>query len=135
VALRAWTPPERSALAGLALVAPGPSASFEIDPLDWLRTPPEDPATRVAPAVQALGVRALCVQGADDTESACRDLPGDPLVRVARLPGSHHFDGNYEAVGDSIAVFVQSIVGRAGAIAGREAIDCRVASAASLTSR
>jgi type IV secretory pathway VirJ component len=112
VALRDWPAADRSTIEGLALVAPGPSASFEIDPLDWLRTPPEDPATRVAPAVRELRLPTLCVQGSEDTESACGALPNAPPFHVVRLPGSHHFDGNYAAVGDTIAVFIQESRGR-----------------------
>ena len=43
--------------------APGLSASFEIDPLDWIRTPRENPETRVAPAVRAVGLPTLCLAG------------------------------------------------------------------------
>jgi len=110
--LRTWPAAQRSAIDGLVLIAPGPSASFEIDPLDWLRTPPEDPATRVAPTVQELRLPTLCVMGEDDTESACRGLANVPAFRVARLPGSHHFDGNYAAVGDTITRFIQEVAGR-----------------------
>jgi type IV secretory pathway VirJ component len=95
---------------GLALVAPGPSASFEIDPLDWLRTPREDPATRVAPAVLDLHLPSVCVMGSDDIESACRGLANVPAYRVVRLPGSHHFDGNFAAVGNAVAAFIQGVV-------------------------
>lgn len=107
VALRTWPPAERSTIAGLVLVAPGPSAGFEIDPLDWLRTPAEDPATRVAPAVQDLRLPTLCIMGTEDTGSACRGLPTVSVFHVARLPGSHHFDGNYTSVGDTISLFVR----------------------------
>jgi len=107
VALRNWPASERSTIAGLVLVAPGPSASFEIDPLDWLRTPAEDPTTRVAPAMQALRLPTLCVMGTEDTGSACRGLPDVSVFHVARLPGTHHFDGNYAAVGDTIAAFIR----------------------------
>ncbi len=109
VVVRGWAQTERAGIDGLVLVAPGPSASFEIDPLDWIRTPREDPATRVAPAIQASGLPALCVMGSDDTETVCSTLRGSPRCQVVSLPGSHHFDGNYAAVGDTIARFVETI--------------------------
>ncbi len=116
VVLRAWPTAERSSVDGLTLVAPGPSASFEIDPLDWVRTPREDPNTRVAPAVQDLRLPTLCVTGTEETGSACGALPGAPVYRVVRLPGSHHFDGNYAAVGNTIVAFIESVIaGRPGA--------------------
>ncbi len=96
----------RSAIAGLLLVAPGRSASFEIDPLDWIRTPREDAATRVAPAIDALGLPTLCVAGVDDKDSACRELRGSGHVSVVQLPGSHHFGGDYEAVARALDDFI-----------------------------
>jgi type IV secretory pathway VirJ component len=109
VVLRTWPAAQRSTIDGLALVAPGPSASFEIDPLDWLRTPPEDPTMRVAPAVQEVRLPTLCVAGSEDPESACHAVANVPAFRVVRLPGSHHFDGNYAAVGETIATFIDRI--------------------------
>jgi len=109
VAVREWTPADRRLLAGVVMIAPGLSASFEIDPLDWIRTPAENPATRVAPAVQALGVPALCLAGATEEDTPCPLLTGTPGVRVVRLPGSHHFDNDYAAVGEAVAQFIHVI--------------------------
>jgi type IV secretory pathway VirJ component len=108
VALQEWTAAERRDLAGLTLIAPGPSASFEIDPLDWIRKPAENAATRVAPAVRADGVATLCLSGADEDDSPCTALTGAPAVRVVRLPGSHHFNSNYSAVGETVAQFIRA---------------------------
>ncbi len=107
VTLRSWPAADRSAIDGLVLVAPGSSASFEIDPLDWLRTPAEDPTTRVAPAVQEVRLPTLCVTGTEESDSGCRGKPGVPSLRITRLPGSHHFDGNYTLLGDTIATFIR----------------------------
>ncbi len=108
VALKDWTSAERRALTGLALIAPGPSASFEIDPLDWIRKPAENAETRVAPAVRADGVPTLCLAGADEDDSPCATLAGVPTIRVVRLPGSHHFNSNYSAVGETVAQFIRA---------------------------
>ena len=35
-----------------------------------------------------------CIYGADETASACRDLAGT-AVEVIRMPGGHHFAGDY----------------------------------------
>jgi type IV secretory pathway VirJ component len=106
VAMQEWARADRAAVRGLALVAPAASASFEIDPLDWIRTPEDNPATRVAPAVRALGLPTLCITGTEDEEGACQDLENVPGIQVARLPGSHHFRGDYTAVADLIAQFI-----------------------------
>lgn len=106
VALREWQPADRRSLAGIVMIAPGPSASFEIDPLDWFRNPAENTATRVAPAVQALGTPSLCVAGSTEDETPCAVLAATPAVRVVRLPGSHHFNNDYAAVADAVAQFI-----------------------------
>jgi type IV secretory pathway VirJ component len=102
VALREWTPADRQMLSGLTLVGPGLSASFEIDPLDWVRTPRENPETRVAAAVRAVGLPTLCLAGSEEDDTPCPALAGAPGVRVVRLPGSHHFNDDYAAVADAI---------------------------------
>ena len=71
-------PAERRQLSGLALIAPSQSASFEIDPLDWIRPPRENPATRVAPAVTDMGLPTLCVSGPGRRRHACRRSSGRP---------------------------------------------------------
>jgi type IV secretory pathway VirJ component len=110
VALKEWSATERRTLAGLVLIAPGPSASFEIDPLDWIRKPAENPETRVAAAIRVDTVATLCLSGAAEDDSPCPTLAGAPMVRVARLPGSHHFDSNYSAVGETVAQFIRATV-------------------------
>jgi type IV secretory pathway VirJ component len=108
VALREWTPADRQMLSGLTLVGPGLSASFEIDPLDWVRTPRENPETRVAAAVRTIGLPAMCLAGTEEEDTPCPSLAGVPGVRVVRLPGSHHFDSDYAAVADAIYQFIRS---------------------------
>jgi len=112
VALTAWNAAERRQLTGIVMIAPGLSASFEIDPLDWIRTPEENPASRVAPAVRTLAIPALCLAGASEEDSPCPSLAGAPDVRVVRLPGSHHFDNDYAAVGEAVAQFIRTTLER-----------------------
>jgi type IV secretory pathway VirJ component len=108
VALAEWTPMERRGLAGLVLIAPGPSASFEIDPLDWVRKPQPNAATRVDAAVRADAVSTLCLSGADEDDSPCSALTAAAGVRAVQLPGSHHFNSNYSAVGQIVAEFIRA---------------------------
>jgi type IV secretory pathway VirJ component len=108
VSLRLWTPADRRVIAGLVMIAPSTSASFEINPLDWLRRPTANAATLVAPAVREDGIPALCVAGADEDDTPCPALSDSPAVRVVRLPGSHHFNGEYGVVADAVAQFIQS---------------------------
>ncbi len=108
VALEGWSAADRRALSGLVLIAPGPSASFEIDPLDWIRTPAENPQTRVAPAIRADGLPTACIAGADEEDSPCPTVNGAPGVRVVRLPGSHHFNSDFSAVGEAVYQFIRA---------------------------
>ena len=108
VALREWSAADRQMLAGLVMVGPGLSASFEIDPLDWVRTPVENPETRVASAVRAIGLPALCLAGTDEEDTPCPSLSGAPGVHVVRLPGSHHFNGDYTAVAEAVYQFIRT---------------------------
>ena len=109
VAMREWPAAERRTVAGLVLIGPGMSASFEIDPLDWVRTPEENPATRVADAVRADAVPTLCLAGTDEDDTPCAALAGAPGVRVVRLPGSHHFNSDYSAVAEVVYQFIRSV--------------------------
>jgi type IV secretory pathway VirJ component len=108
VALKAWPAADRHLLSGLVLIAPGLSASFEIDPLDWIRTPQENPATRIAPAVRELAIPALCLAGIDETDTPCALLAGAPGVKTVRLPGSHHFNSDYSVVAETVLDFVRA---------------------------
>jgi type IV secretory pathway VirJ component len=112
VALNAWAPVDRRSLAGLILIAPGPSASFEIDPLDWIRTPTENPETRVATAVRNVSVPTLCINGAEEEDSPCPSVAALPGVRSVRLPGSHHFNSDYSAVAEAVAGFIRTSIER-----------------------
>ncbi len=109
VALRQWSAGERRRLAGLVLIAPSLSASFEIDPLDWIRKPAANPATLVAAAVREVGVATLCLAGTDEEETPCVSLNGAPGVRTVRLPGSHHFNSDYAAVAETVAQFIRAV--------------------------
>ena len=112
VSLREWSPAERRRLSGLVLISPSESASFEIDPLDWIRRPKDNPATRVAPAVRDVGLPTLCLSGPDEDDTPCPALVGAPLVRVVRLPGSHHFNNDYTAVAETVRRFLQDSMAR-----------------------
>jgi type IV secretory pathway VirJ component len=109
LALRRWAPAERQRVAGLALITPGASASFEIDPLDWVRSPADDPDAQVAPAVKATGIRTLCIVGTEEEPAECPASDAGSPLQVVRLEGSHHFHGDYTAVGRAIATFVDGV--------------------------
>jgi type IV secretory pathway VirJ component len=91
----------RDAILGIALVAPGPTASFEFHVSYWLGG--EGAASRpVLPELLKLrGEKVLCLFGDDETDSLCRTLPPEAGKRIP-MPGGHHLGGDYDALADRI---------------------------------
>jgi type IV secretory pathway VirJ component len=95
LALAEMTPAERRRIGGLLLLAPSESASFQIDPRDWIREPAPDPAHRVDAAIRRLGgMHVLCLSPVADKPCACPALGLLPGVEVVTMPGDHHFEGD-----------------------------------------
>ena len=86
----------RRAVAEIALIAPGRDANFTFHAADLLFALHHKDDLPVGPELTRLqGLRVLCLYGADDSDSLCRD-PGRSGLRVIELPGGHHFGGRYE---------------------------------------
>lgn len=98
---------DRRALDGLVLLAPGLSASFQVNMLDWIRTPKPDPRTLVTPAIRSAALPVICVDGAKEAHSGCTGVEGAPDVEVVQLPGGHHL-GDYDALAQAIIAFVDA---------------------------
>jgi type IV secretory pathway VirJ component len=83
----------------VSLIALSKGADFEIRVVGWLGAPPSAEALPIPPELARLPAsRVQCIYGADDTEgSACPDLAGT-AADVVRLPGGHHFEGDYEGL-------------------------------------
>ena len=50
----------------------------------------------------------LCIAGTEEESGACLELPERPPIDVRRLPGSHHFKGDYAGLGDAVARFIET---------------------------
>ena len=48
------------------------------------------------------GMRMLCVYGADEKDSGCRNAPPGLITRTVQLPGGHHYDDDFRQVGDLV---------------------------------
>jgi type IV secretory pathway VirJ component len=106
-------------LAGMILVAPGPFATWEVSPLDWLRTKEKESPDKVLTQIQALGALPVaCLYGEDDKESICRPLGGHAGMSVVPLGGGHHFGGDYDAIAEGVVAFVEKTL-REGAASAR----------------
>lgn len=83
-------------IALVTLLGISPSMDFEFRVADWLpgkhRPAPYPTGPEVAKLVP---LKTLCVYGAQEDDSLCPQLKGD-TVMVKKLPGGHHFDGDYQ---------------------------------------
>jgi type IV secretory pathway VirJ component len=91
----------------VALVGLSHRAGFEFHFADLFRGEKRSDHPTV-PEIQRLrGIRLLCVYGADEEDSACRDLPRN-LAVVDELPGGHHFGGAYREVAGRILQLIRA---------------------------
>jgi type IV secretory pathway VirJ component len=91
-------------VAGLVLLAPGLSASFEIRPLDWLGVPADGSGYAVPKALASGRLPpVLCLEPAGEDHSGCVG----PGVEKVSLPGGHHFGGDFGALAARILRFLE----------------------------
>jgi type IV secretory pathway VirJ component len=97
-------PPDvRSRVALLAMLGMETTTNFQFHWIDIVATVHRDDDLPVLPELERLrGTRMLCVYGAGEADSACRQADPTLLTRVAR-PGDHHFDGDYAGLAREIA--------------------------------
>jgi type IV secretory pathway VirJ component len=90
---------------GGVMISPDDAAVFEIHVGDWFGSTHHDEAMPIGPEIAASKVPLVCVHGADEDDSFCLK-PQPAHVRVVDLPGGHHYDGDYAALG---ALIVRSL--------------------------
>jgi type IV secretory pathway VirJ component len=96
----------RSKVGAITLIGPDGSAQFVLHPELWLigraKASPELPEAPEIPKLQ--GTSVLCVFGAAEKKSLCRETPPG-LASVLEVPGGHSFDGDAPAIAErSLAV-------------------------------
>jgi type IV secretory pathway VirJ component len=90
-----------------AMLGLGPGASFQFHFADLFRDIRRPSDLPVMPELQKLrGRRMLCIYGTDEAASSCRDADSTLLDRHP-VPGDHHFNRAYRAIGAMIAGAVQ----------------------------
>jgi type IV secretory pathway VirJ component len=87
----------RSHIRAVALLAPGLTAEFEWHLADLLGRQSASGRRTVPEIRQLRGMRVLCIYGADETDSACPELPPGIATSI-EVPGGHHFGGSYREV-------------------------------------
>jgi type IV secretory pathway VirJ component len=84
-----------------AMLAPDERADFEFHLSNWVLNGTE--GLPVRPEVLRLGIpAALCIYGDDDAQSLCPHLEDVSRVRIVKLAGGHHFNGDYDAVAQAV---------------------------------
>ena len=86
-------PATRALVRKTTLIGVSESAAFEFHVSNWIGS--DSDGLPVRPEIEKLSsADTLCVYGDDDEESICPKVSSQH-VRVIKLPGGHHFDGNY----------------------------------------
>ena len=93
-------PELRSRVSLVLLIGPDGGARFDLHPDGWISRKPERKEIPEAPEIPKLkGTPVLCVYGADEKKSLCRQI--DPsLVKTLEVPGGHGFEGDASAIAD-----------------------------------
>lgn len=82
------------------MISPDADAVFEIRIGDWFGSAHHEGTLPVAPEIAASSVPIDCVRGDDESDSFCK--PGVAKMRLLSLPGGHHYNGDYAALGKLI---------------------------------
>jgi type IV secretory pathway VirJ component len=99
-AINRMDPAIRAAIATAVLIGPGTRAKFEFQIGNWLGLDAE--GLPIAPEVRKLrSTRLVCIQGVNDEDAQCDALMG-ANAQTLKLPGGHHFDGDYEGLASAI---------------------------------
>ena len=92
----------RAQVRHVVLIGTVPHGDLRFHPASWLNRASHD-SFAVPPAIAALTeVRVTCVYGAKERHDVCPALPETNIAKV-RLPGGHHFNGDYAALAEVVA--------------------------------
>jgi len=91
----------RAQIGHVVLIGTVPHGDLRFHPASWLNRASHD-SFPVVPAIAALnGPKITCVYGDKERHDVCPDLPSTEVAKV-RLPGGHHFNGDYAALGEAV---------------------------------
>lgn len=88
----------------VSLLGPSRLASFEVRVADWLPGQAKGGPSIAAEIERMPAVPILCLYGAKETDTLCRDLPTG-RARVVSVGNGHHFDGEYDQIAASVLAF------------------------------
>lgn len=94
-------PATRDRVQRIALLSVGRKADFEFHVSNWLGGGGD--GLPIAPEIARLpAAKTLCVFGEKDADALCPDLPANDGVQRVKLPGDHHFGGDYDRLAEVI---------------------------------
>ena len=89
-----------------ALMSVGERADYEFHVSNWISSGGGE-GLPIAPEMRRLAAdRTLCIYGEDDDEALCPKLPAGS-AQVVKLPGDHHFEGDYATLAKVILQHLQ----------------------------
>lgn len=115
-ALNRMSATSRGEIALAALLGLAEHAQFEFHLSSWVGSAEDGKPTRPEVArLQASSANPpmLCVYGEEDEDSICGTL-GGPKMSVLKLPGGHHFDGEYEMLAGKLLAALPAAKGASG---------------------
>lgn len=100
----------QDAVAGMVLLSPSQSVDFQFHISDWIKSGDSTSLYQLQPEMQKLArLPVLCVYGVEDDAGLCPLLKTAEKTKITRLPGDHHYDGDYATVTRLILEFVASV--------------------------
>jgi type IV secretory pathway VirJ component len=97
---------------GLFLIGTEKYATFEVSPFDWIRTSSAPSPYSVTSSLAKTKLPWLCLESQSGlTDSGCPER-GSELQRRTVLPGGHHFEGAYDALGKAAAAWIDEVLKR-----------------------
>lgn len=86
----------------VSLLGPEKAADWRIRVVGWLGAEPSNDALPTGPQLAAIpGKLIQCLYGEDDKAASCATLK-NPGAEIVKTRGSHHFDGDYNALAEKI---------------------------------
>jgi type IV secretory pathway VirJ component len=87
----------------VAMLGLSHDAGFEFHLIDMVASPRrKSDRSTLEELAKLSGVKLMCVYGAQEDDSACRDAPTGMMTQRIQLQGGHHFDNDYYKLGDLI---------------------------------
>lgn len=88
----------REQVSYISLMGFSPAADFQIRVTGWLGMPASDKALKVRPELNKVPPAMVqCIYGEKEEDTLCPDLTKTG-IEVVKLPGDHHFGGDYDAL-------------------------------------